>query len=65
MIKFTITLTPPLVITADGDFSKEVFHGEFPFNTHRSLIIGSQHQIDKDRAKKLKRSSDMVRTRWP
>lgn len=28
--KFTIILTAPLVITADGDFSKEVFSGDFP-----------------------------------
>lgn len=28
-IKFTIILTSPLVITADGDFSKEAFSGDF------------------------------------
>lgn len=57
--EFSIIFTPPLVITADGDWNKEPFFGPFPYHYERKMIIGSQAFKDKQRAKKLK-PGDMV-----
>jgi hypothetical protein len=57
--EFSIIFTPPLVITADGDWNKEPFSGHFPYHYQRKMIIGGQTFKDKERAKKLK-SGEMV-----
>ncbi|MCX7109001.1 MAG: hypothetical protein WCI11_07800 [Candidatus Methylumidiphilus sp.] len=43
--EFTITVTPPLGITADG--TKEVFDGGFPHKFHKEIFVGPRkYKVD-------------------
>jgi hypothetical protein len=56
--EFTILLTPPLAITADDHWEKEVFYGNFPHKFQRKLR--SDDVKDQERKKKFKGKGEWV-----
>jgi hypothetical protein len=57
-IEFSILFTPPLVITADGDWEKEVFYKEPPFS-HKL-----KREWRSENARDAKRSQEFQTKEW-
>jgi hypothetical protein len=52
-IEFSILFTPPLVITADGDFKKEVFYKKLPFSHKLKREWRSENARDEKRSQEF------------
>lgn len=51
-VKFSITVTSPFVITADGDFSKELFAGDFTTSLpSKNIQMSTRRVSSKDNPK--------------